>query len=789
MSTILGANPLGFVVNESSLLDLDSVMLSEESTYLSETLRFIQECNREFDEANKGWYKSILESGNDQEVITESFHSFFVKVKDIIDKFIAYIKSLAERFVTAIMSISKNDNYIKKHKDDLKKFVNSKDEFDYEGYKFTFDPNVPVCEVGAQFTQEFIELKMLGDEVLNADDIAVSMKTVYDNLIKKLENGFYDAFRKEVLNVSRDISQSDFANECFSVFRDNTSDKENITINAEYVNSAYLRFTNYSDMKKDVEGIKKRLVKEYEAVRKQILEISKSNYTGTTTTTDINLPGNQMTAVTLAAESAKYLDLYIKAKSDQVQEMSNIHAIAFACKLDAMKAAFVQDKTILYKALSKCQRVHNEANYTDYTKEFEYASFLMESLENQKSMERYIKECCIISEGVDVYERIHALNEGVIGDKFKKFVDWIKGLIAKFIEKLTGLFAKDKTYLEKYKNIILGKKFKETTFSMPDYFTGIQRIVKTGVPQFNYMSQEKLLAGENGEFAKSIIQEYNPANYDSFSAFCKEYFQGSKENKDYTGAQIGANIKDIYDFCYDYKKIEDQIKKDQNTILSGAKKAEDVLVKASKENEANRTQAANTNQTQDNAAKQESITYSAVYDRFFTEADDEKPGLDIKAPENKPEETSNNNDKSAKANLNNISDKGTEVKNDSDEAKANAAGQEVKQITENTKRYTDVCGSLLTAKLTIIEKIRADFMKIIRYHVQSYVGTKDDRGDNRGADAAGSDYRSDEKRQQSQDSSDNTEKSGDAGEKKKGLIDKVKDALPGKTKATKQAVK
>lgn len=746
MSTILGTNPLEFVTNESSLLDLDSIRISEESTYLSETLKFIQECNREFDDANRGWYKAILESGNDQEVITESFRDFFVKVKDIIDKFIAYIKSLAERFITNLMSISKSDNYLKKHRDDLKKFINSKDEFEFEGYEFTFNPAVPVCEIQAEFSQEFIELRMSQDgNVVDAAGAAATMKKVYDDLIHKLENGFYDEFRKTVLSVSNNISQSDFHNECFSVFRNNSSDKENITVNSTYVDSAYARFTNYADMKKDAEKIKTRITKEYEAVKKQILEISKTTYTGKETTIDITLPGasgvDQSNAVKLNGDSMKYLDLYVKAKADQVQEMSNIHAIAFACKLDAMKASFVQDKTVLYKALSKAQRVHSEANYTDYTKEFEYASFLMESLENQKSMERYIQECCIISEGTEVFERIQALNENKVTDAFKKFVEWFKGLIAKFIEKLTGFVASDKKYLDKYKDIILGKKFKITS-TMPEYFTGLKRINNTTVPDLNYQAQANLLAGQNQEFAQSIIKDekYDPAKFDSFSDFCKGYFQGSREAREFKEAELTANVRDMYDFCYDIKTITQKINKDLAIVTKAGNWVEQELSKVSKANEANRTA--------NNITTQESYTYSEVYGRYITEADEKDgklAGASVNKPEEKPSTTTPNDGKKLSDNIKNTdfekNDKNQTVAKITDKDEKMAADQDITTISNNIKVYNSVCGDVLTAKLTICEKIRSDFMKIIRAHVASYIGKTDDRGDNNNSKPEGTDYR------------------------------------------------
>ena len=352
-------------------------------------------------------------------------------------------------------------------------------------------------------------------------------------------------------------------------------------------------------------------------------------------------------------------------------------------------------------------------------------------------MERYIKECCIISEGVNVFDKIQTLNEGTIGDKFKKFVEWIKGLVAKFTEKLTGLVAKDKTYLEKYKDIILGKKFKDEVFTMPEYFTGLKRISSTAVPQFNYATQEKLLAGENGEFAKTIINDYDTSKHNSFSDFCKAYFQGGSDARPFRGAEIGANVKDMYDFCYDFTKIKNIIETDQRTLMAAAKAGETVLTNASKDNEANRT------------AENSSFTYSAVYNKFFTEAEADKPDdnkldkLTIQKDTNTNNNTSSNSDDDKKMsnNINNIQDKDNKVDNDNADAKGIAAQQDISKITNNVKVYTDTCGSLLTAKLTIAEKIRSDFMKIIRHHVQNYVGKVDDKGDNTGKKVNGTNYR------------------------------------------------
>ena len=54
------------------------------------------------------------------------------------------------------------------------------------------------------------------------------------------------------------------------------------------------------------------------------------------------------------------LDVYTKNKVDEIQEISNIHALAFSAKLDALKCCYKQDRALLYTALSKVQRTDSK---------------------------------------------------------------------------------------------------------------------------------------------------------------------------------------------------------------------------------------------------------------------------------------------------------------------------------------------------------------------------------------------------------------------------------------------
>ena len=58
----------------------------------------------------------------------------------------------------------------------------------------------------------------------------------------------------------------------------------------------------------------------------------------------------------MSADLMYKLDLYTKAKVDQITEFSNIHTLAFSAKLDALKESYKQDRALLYTALLKIQR-------------------------------------------------------------------------------------------------------------------------------------------------------------------------------------------------------------------------------------------------------------------------------------------------------------------------------------------------------------------------------------------------------------------------------------------------
>jgi hypothetical protein len=368
MSSIF-TRSLNFLVYNApskSTLETNTKNICNES-YFSSTCEFLVGINEEYNYNTKVLYKSIIESDNDESVITESFDDFFNKAKEIIDKVIEFIKSLIKRFITSLNKLISSEGYIKKHKNDFDKF-NNKDEFTFTGYNYTFSPDIPSINALESFNSEFLfgdrdALDKIRDSITKANsshdtkDVIDSISEYYKTLIDDLEDGYYDKFRGKVLNKDDMIDVGNYPNELFTEYRNGTSDMEDITVNSSYVKSAKDRFLDHNKTIQEVKKLQKRVEEEYRLLQKSINEMQKTNYSNGSQSIAIAFPGDDSpTNVTYSSDLVNTINTWCKAKVNQVQEITNIHSLAFSAKLDAINGCFKQDKSVLYKALDYIQR-------------------------------------------------------------------------------------------------------------------------------------------------------------------------------------------------------------------------------------------------------------------------------------------------------------------------------------------------------------------------------------------------------------------------------------------------
>ena len=337
-------------INKLATLDI-------EESYFIESIDFLNETNNELYKYKKELYVSLSEADNEY-VILESFSDFFTKVKDVIEKFLKFIKTIFDKFIVYINAAIANDKFISQNKKELKKFTDA-DNFTFDGYDFTFMPNIPLPDAALKFNEDlFCDIYSKIGYNLSAD----GMKTVISNISSDLDNK-YDEFRATVIGKPGVIYESEYDNELFKIYRCDRTDSTEIFVDKTYVNNCVKSYEQYAKLKSQLNNELSALKKSYKQIKDQVSNITKNN--GSLSALDLTnkLPEESREKVLknistdnngfVTGDLMCQLDLYVKAKTDEIIKYTNIHTMAYSAKLDALKASYIQDKLVLYKSISE----------------------------------------------------------------------------------------------------------------------------------------------------------------------------------------------------------------------------------------------------------------------------------------------------------------------------------------------------------------------------------------------------------------------------------------------------
>ena len=357
MSNIFSASNL-LEANFVKPINIEKINIQE--CYFTAALNYLEEMNKDISTSTKVLYKSILEAEGNAIIINESFSSFCESIKKIIQKFLEFLKRIAQKFILTMNKLVKSEKYITNHKDDIKKF-GAEDTFKMDIYNFTHLVNdaLPLLNPEDEWKQ---------GQGFSAKDPTTSLlartTTIYNDLKKELDGGWYDGFRGRVVGKAL-ISSEDFADELFELFRDGSKTKSDTEFSYDGVIDSLNRFNEYNNSLKHVVDCKKNLEKGYTEIKKEIEGWAKAGTDGKSGLNIIVQGDNKYSEEysTHKKEIDEQADLFIKVKVAQVDHMCKIHAMAFTAKLDAIKDCFCQDKAILYKALSKVKSIkaHKES--------------------------------------------------------------------------------------------------------------------------------------------------------------------------------------------------------------------------------------------------------------------------------------------------------------------------------------------------------------------------------------------------------------------------------------------
>lgn len=398
----------------------------------------------------------------------------------------------------------------------------------------------------------------------------------------------------------------------------------------------------------------------------------------------------------------------------------------------------------------------------DYLTEHSVFWYNQNRINQQIDFEEYVNECVILAEAKDVISRLRIFNEEEktgIGEKikngFKKFIEFIKRIWAKWIDKMTRFVSGNKKWLDKNRAIILNNPFKFESITIYNYEEGIKKMVNSKVPEFNY-DQIKDSLGSDADAANFVAHAAGNTTFKyvdedtNLGSEMQDYYRGGDEQIEIPKAKI--NLSDMYNYCYTYDKMKDKIQKDKTTLENAINKITKITTDRAIKKETNTSAQTSDNTPPVTTGNEQNVSssyvFSAVYNTYVAEADgptvtgkpDHEVNKDdtVKAPSVK---TGVVGDKEATAakNVQNVAG------NPDDRDKIQAQNTDTANTTDDAAdmqqrciRYQNYTSAVLSAKLTVSEQCYKHYLKILIAHVDSYTGRK--QANNRAASVA-SDYR------------------------------------------------
>lgn len=704
----------------SNLLTIQETKL-EPGYYFNSTLDFLSENQKEILESNQNFYKTILEADeNNPYIIEEGFMEVISILKNVIKKILAYIETMVKKFVTQIAKFVNSDKYILSMEKQISKF-GANDKIEISGYNYTFDNNIPVIDIDEL---NVLDIKRDLDVIASSNDITDKISKMTE-LNSRLSENNMDNVRAKILKSDHDITETSYENELVCKFRDGSSTPENITIGRSGVMRALSDYKGYKDKIKIVQNNKSQIEAKYKELINMVDSIKVSNITTSGDVKDTTLNNNE--------NLKQALNNIINQQVNMIQRIANLHTLALMAKIDALSESTVQDKNILYKALSKVQsnpannvlfKESDEKYYADYTAGLKYKQFLYDKYYMNMEQKHFVNECIALSES-NISE-LKSINEDLTMDKkekFEKFRKIMKNIINKFTEKMGSFANRDKKYLEEHKDTILTKTVEKpyTINNMPTYSLGIKNINSWQQPNYNI---KDLVSLSKEDIQKKVINTYDGNG--EFSEFAKRYFLcNNTDNKDILSTNDEVDMKKLYEYCINMPNDVKRINTDSAKFESSIKAAVAATLNAS------------TNESVNVLGRK--YIYSSVLEMYINEEDvnDTKSagGENQKETEIKPAENQTSKQQTAKTD-NKVPEEDKEKKetdkNDNNQETKEKQSTENKKAEETASWYIQSVQVAIAAKITAMQKIYSEYMKIIRYHVGVIEGKSEDKPEDDG---------------------------------------------------------
>ena len=334
------------------------------------------------------------------------------------------------------------------------------------------------------------------------------------------------------------------------------------------------------------------------------------------------------------------------------------------------------------------------------------------------------------------YNKLHTVHEALMGklkDGLKRIVEAIRNLVKKFTADIMGVFAPEKTYLEKYKNIILNNSLPENTeiTFYGDVINGYKRLKGNfRIPTISY--NELMANGGRNDFAdestffdkkfrQPYMQQLKRNTENSLADDVKIYYGFKDGSNGYTMTYSkfisdigGSGITDIYNWLLDTNKEAKTLDNESKNI----ERTYNNYVKSAKAYSTNNQNNSQNNNNQNTQTTQNASYYSVLFDKEINISEADIKAADPQPISNNNGNNSNNNNQPQQPKTN------TNMTRGDTDAEVKKSGDTEVQIQRNMEIYCKVCQSVISARATAFRYVHKEMMDIIKAIVKAKLGNK-----------------------------------------------------------------
>ena len=352
------------------VITLDALSkVNMDECYFSSSIKIIKKMNEAFTNYKIAMYKTLSFAESNQ-MLLESFTDYYVQAESIISDAIKFLENKMESFFNTMEAFIAENKAIIEHKKALLEEIKHYQDDSRELHTFTIDNNTPNIGALENFNASLFE-ELFKPQItdFNAESISRTVGAT------ELEED-YKRFRSNILNLAdENISEQEFARALYRVFRNNNGMEDANITEVEIKNMAEVWFgfnEIKSSLKEDLNAIKNS----YEAILKKISTISKNNSGLSIGAFTSLLPGDvgvekidghdiDKSGAMMSSNMMLELDVYCKAKLDQLHKYTDIILMAMTAKMDAIKDMYMEYRACLYDAI---EVLDNPTSYYDARK-------------------------------------------------------------------------------------------------------------------------------------------------------------------------------------------------------------------------------------------------------------------------------------------------------------------------------------------------------------------------------------------------------------------------------------